>query len=265
MYRIKCASVIAALALLVVVSPAQDKNIATSKPASTSPQAKAVKDIDPLAMQVLKAVSDPLQGAQAFQFKALVSEEELATDGQIVTFFHTVNVTVQRPDKIHLVLQGRGQRVDFYTVNGQTTMWSPDARLYSTLPAKSTIDEDGANLTAKGFDMPIAPFVRSDFYKLASKAALTAYVVGRVKIFDVDVHQLVFTADDADYQVWVTGGDAPRFVRTEVVNKKLEGKPRTTIQFLDWDFSPTLDPAEFTFTKPSDAHEISLLPASGGK
>lgn len=50
----------------------------------------------------------------------------------------------------------------------------------------------------------------------------------------------------------------------EVVNKNLEGKPRTTIQFLDWDLSPNLGADEFTFTKPADTHEIGMLPTTGG-
>jgi len=57
------------------------------------------KDVDPLALDVLRAVAQPVEQAQGFSFRALISEEELATDGQIVTFFHSVDVTVQRPDK----------------------------------------------------------------------------------------------------------------------------------------------------------------------
>ena len=254
MYR-KLALIAAMFPLLAAIAPAQDKQSAASP----------AKDVDPLAMQVLRAVADPLQQAAAFRFRALVGEEDLASNGQIVTFFHSVDVIVQRPDKIHLVLRGRGERVDFYSAKGQTTMWSPDTKFYTTIPAKSTIDEMLANLNEKGFDVPIAPFLRSDFYQLADKAVSTAYVVGRVKIFDTDVHQLVFTAPDADYQLWVTGGDNPRFVRAEIVNKKLEGKPRTTIQFLDWDLNPALDANEFEFTKPQDAREITLLAIPGGK
>ena len=89
-------------------------------------------------------------------------------------------------------------------------------------------------------------------------------MIGRVKVYDKDVHQLAFTAPDADFQIWVTGGEAPRFVRSEVVNKKLEGKPRTIIQFLDWNLSPTVSADEFTFTKPADAVQISVLPERGG-
>ena len=72
-------------------------------------------------------------------------------------------------------------------------------------------------------------------------------------------------APDADFQIWVTGEPDARFVRSEVVNKALEGKPRTTIQFLDWDLSPTIPADEFTFTKPADAVQISVMPEPGGK
>jgi hypothetical protein len=246
------------LLVLACSLQAQEKQSSQPKPTPT-------KDVDPLALDVLRAVAQPVEQANSFRFKALVSEEELATDGQIVTFFHSVDVTVQRPDKIHLIFRGRGEHVDFYTANGSTTRYAPDAKLYSTVPAKSTIDAIMADLDAKGVDVPIGPFLRTDLYDLVAKAVTTGYVIGRVKIYDQDVHQLAFTAPDADFQLWVTGGEAPRFVRAEVVNKKLEGKPRTIIQFLDWDLSPTIAPDEFTFTKPADAHEISQLPAVGGK
>jgi len=63
----------------------------------------------------------------------------------------------------------------------------------------------------------------------------------------------------------VTGGEAPCIVRTELVNKKLEGQPRTTVQFLDWNLNPNTASDEFTFVKPDDAHQIEILPVAGGK
>lgn len=269
MYRLRCAFVLLTFPLLTAFLQAQDTQStpAKSTSAATSPAKAAApaKDVDPLALKVVNYVADPVEKAQAFTFKALVSEEELATDGQIVTFFHSVNVAVQRPDKIHLTFRGRGQRVDFYTANGSTTMYAPDVKLYTTLPAKNTIDAIISDVNAKGIDMPIGPFLRSDLYELISKAVTTGYVIGRVNVNDQEVTQLAFTAPDADFQLWVTGGDTPRFVRVEVVNKKLEGKPRTAIQFLDWDLNPTLSSDEFTFTKPADAMQISTLPGMGGK
>jgi hypothetical protein len=245
---------LALLSAFAICLPAQDK-MAAGNPA---------KDVDPLAMRVLKAVADPVQQAQTFSFKALVGEEDLASNGQIITSFHAIDVTVQRPDKVHVVFRGSGDRVDFYAANGSAYLYSPDKKVYVSLPGKNTIDADLDALKARGIDVPIGPFLRSNFYDLAAKLVDTAYVIGRVKIFDKDVHQLAFTSDDADWQIWVTGGDAPRFVRAEIVNKELDGDPRTTIQFLDWDLNPTVSADDITFTKPADAVEIEFIPTSGG-
>ena len=258
MYPLKYAFVLLTLPLLAGSLPAQEKQ-------ATQAESAQAKDVDPLALDVLRAVAEPVEKAQAFTFKALISEEEVASNGQIVTFFHTTTVTVQRPDKIHLVFEGRGQRVDFFTANGKTIMYAPDASLYTTVSSKGTIDEIVKDLDARDVDVPIAPFLRSDFYDLAAKMVTTGYVIGRVRLFDQDVHQLAFSSEDADWQLWVTGGEKPRFVRAEVVNKNLEGQPRTIIQFLDWDLNPTLSPTEFTFTKSADAREINMLPVNGGK
>jgi hypothetical protein len=258
MYRIQSAVVLLLMCTLSLCSFAQDKPGTKSKSTET-------KDVDPLALDVLKAVTQPIEQAQAFTFKALISEEQLATNGQIVTFFHTTEITVQRPDKAHLIFKGQGHRVDYYGTSGSITMFAPDTKLYATIPAKATIDDNLADITAKGIDMPIGPFLISHFYELASKDLITGYVIGRVNIYDRDVHQLAFTSPDVDWQLWVTGGESPRIVRAESVNKKLEGKPRTIVQFLEWNLSPTISADEFTFSKPADALQIDMLTPTGGK
>jgi hypothetical protein len=258
MYRFQYAAVLLLLSTLSVCSFAQDKPGAKSKSTET-------KDVDPLALDVLKAVTQPIEQAQSFTFKALISEEQLATNGQIVTFFHATEIMVQRPDKVHLIFKGRGERVDFYGTNGSITMYAPDTKLYTTVPAKATIDDNLVDISAKGIDMPVGPFLSDHFYELASKNLITGYVIGRVKIYDQDVHQLAFTSPDVDWQLWVTGGESPRIVRAESVNKKLEGKPRTIVQFLEWNLSPTISANEFTFSKSADAQQIDMLMPTGGK
>jgi hypothetical protein len=258
MYRIRRTAILLSLCILPVCLPAQDKSGTNSKMTET-------KDVDPLALDVLKAVTQPIEQSQAFTFKALVSEEQLATNGQIVTFFHTTEIAVQRPDKVHLIFTGSGDRVDFYGTNGSIVMYAPDTKLYATMPAKATIDDNLADITAKGIDMPVGPYLSSHLYELASKNLITGYVIGRVKIYNQDVHQLALTSPDVDWQLWVIGGESPRIVRAESVNKKLEGKPRTIVQFLDWNLSPTFSADEFTFTKPADAHQIEMLMPKGGK
>jgi hypothetical protein len=59
---------------------AANVNFAQQSKRSSPPRA-AAKDVDPLALQILRAVAEPVQQAQQFPVKALVSEEKLATDG----------------------------------------------------------------------------------------------------------------------------------------------------------------------------------------
>jgi hypothetical protein len=102
---------------------------------------------------------------------------------------------------MHLEFQGRGQQVDFYVGNGTLTMYAPDLKLYTTIPVKDTIDATLTELKARGVDIPIGPFLNSAFYNMAAKTVDIGYVIGRVKIFEQDVHQLTFTRPDADWQL----------------------------------------------------------------
>jgi hypothetical protein len=220
-------------------------------------------DIDPLALQVLKTVTDPMFQAKAYSFRALVSHETMGSNGQVVTLFHVSSVTLEKPNKIHLTFLGVGKAVELYYNAGQTTLYAPDAKLYTTVPSPATIDAALDGLEKKDIFIPIRNFLASDPYKSLTDDLRSAYVVGRVKLFDQDVHQLAFTEPNAEWQLWVVGGDTPRVVRLEVIDKSKPEKPRTIVQFSDWDFSPNISATTFTFTKPADAKQIDMMPDTG--
>src|SRR5215467_5894182 len=76
------------------------------KPGANTPDKK---DIDPLALKVLKAVTDPIKNAKAFSFHTRAIREYLGSNGQIITYFTTSDVTVGRPDKLRVDFKGRGR------------------------------------------------------------------------------------------------------------------------------------------------------------
>ena len=220
-------------------------------------------DVDPLALQVLKAVTEPIVQAKAYSFHALVSRETMGSNGQVVTLFHVSSVTLQKPDKIHLTFLGVGKSVELFYTAGQTTLYAPDAKLYTTVTSPATIDAALDGLEKKDIFIPIRNFLASDPYKSLTDDLQSAYIVGRVKLFDQDVHQLAFTEPNAEWQLWVVGGDTPRVVRLEVIDKSKPDKLRTIVQFSDWNFSPDISATTFTFTKPADAKQIDMMPDTG--
>ena len=137
------ATIASAIVCLTIIAAgdavlAQEANTPAEGPQQQSQGASP--DVDPLALRVLQAVTLPLQQAKTLSFRALVSEESEATNGQLVTFFHMVDVTLRRPDELHVIFQRDGQRTDFYETGGHITMYSPGTRLFTVLQAKPSID-----------------------------------------------------------------------------------------------------------------------------
>jgi len=230
-----------------------------------TPKSPAAKDIDPLALQVLKAATDPLKGAKTFSFRALVSRETLGSNGQIVTLFNFSEVTVQRPDQLRVNFRGRGKDVQLYYNAGNAVLYTPEEKLYALIPAAKTIDATLETLEKKNVFIPIRNFLSSDPYKSLSDDLMTGYVVGQVMLFDEPVHHLAFTEPDAEWQLWVIGGEHPRVRRLQVVDKSKPGHPRMVVDFLDWNLQAQPRADFFNFEKPPDAKQIELLKEVTGK
>jgi hypothetical protein len=229
--------------------------------ASDASKAKAAagQDIDPLALQVLKAATDPIRQSQSYSFRALVSREHLGTNGQVITLFNLSNVTVQRPDKLHVDFRGKGKEVEFFYNAGQAVLYTPEEKLYAPISSPSTIDATLDALEKRDVFIPIRNFLQSDPYRSLTDGMLTGYVIGKVMLFDQTVHQLAFTEKDAEWQLWVIGGDQPRVRRLQVIDKTKPEHPRIIVDFLDWDLNATPSADLFSFKKPDDAKEIELL------
>lgn len=220
------------------------------------------KDIDPLALQVLKAATDPIRDAKDYSFRALVSREHPGSDGQIITLFNLSDVTVERPDKIHVDFKGHGKDVNLFCNGGQCTLYTPSEKLYTSVTAPNTIDGMLDALQKKDVFIPTQNFLESDPYKSLTDDLTTGYVVGRVMLFDQEVHQLAFTEPGAEWQLWVVGGDHPTVRRLQVIDKTKPDHPRIVVDFLDWNLDAKPAPDLFTFNKPADAKEIQVLKES---
>ena len=221
---------------------------------------KETKDIDPLALRVVKAATDPVKDAKAYSFRALVSRDLLGTNDQIITTFSTSEITVQRPNKLHIKFRGRGEPVEmFYDGSGKTVLYSASSKFYTTVDTPTTIDAALTDISKKGVNIAVRNFLESDPYQSLTEALTTAYAVGSVDLFDEKVYHLAFTEPGAEWQMWVVGGDTPRVKRLEVIDKSNPHHTRISVTFFDWDLNPSTSNDMFTFNKPADAKEIEML------
>ncbi len=231
----------------------------TRQKPSPKPPDQQQRDVDPLALKVLKAVTDPIRDAKAFSFKTQGMREFVGSNGQIITYFTTGNITVARPDKLRVDFKGRGQDVQLFYDSGQAVIYAPEPKLYATITTAKTIDGVLDELEKRHLYLPVKNLLASDPYKSLAPDILTGYVIGKVQMFDMPVHQLAFTEKGAEWQLWVTGGPDPRIKALEVINMALAREPRVTVEFSDWNLNPDIQPDTFSFQKPEGAKQIDFL------
>jgi len=224
-------------------------------------------DVDPLALKVLKAAMEPIRTAKNYSFQTRVMRENLGTNGQIITYFTTSEVIVSRPDKLRVNFRGKGRDVQLFYDAGRAVLYTPAQKLYATVSVPKTLDGMLDALEGRGVYLPSKNFIESDPYQVLAPDLKTGYVIGEVELFDMPVHQLAFTEDKAEWQLWVTGGANPRIQKLEVIDKGRSREPRVVVEFSNWNFNASVQPDMFTFKVPPGAKEIefSTLKSQGGK
>jgi hypothetical protein len=224
------------------------------------------KDLDPLALQALKTATEPIKDAKAFSFRILTSRDLVGTNDQIITQFSVSEITVQRPNKLHITFRGRGEPVElFYDGTGKTVLYSPSVKLYTTIATSTTIDGMLSAAEQRGMFIAVRNLLESDPYKSLTDDLTTAYIVGKTSLFDQEVHHLAFTEAGAEWQMWILSGDKPTVRRLEVINQEDPHHPRVVVDFMDWNFNASPSADMFTFNKPSDAREIEMLKITAEK
>jgi len=76
---------------------------------------------------------------------------------------------------------------------------------------------------------------------------------------------LALRGEQEDVQVWIARGAEPVPRRIEITYRQIEGQPQFWAEFTDWNFSPKLSGATFTFVPPGDAKRIHFFLNTPGK
>src|SRR5258708_16441895 len=123
------------------VPPAAKKKAASRVKAA----APAAPELEPKALEILKATASRLAAAHTLSFTAVETFESPSRQGVPLVFANKYEVTLQRPDKLRVIIAGDGPASDFYddakTSMALTPTANPDAltdappSLFTTLHA----------------------------------------------------------------------------------------------------------------------------------
>ena len=233
--------------------PAKKETAQTKKPPATSPK----PDLEPKAIELLKAVSSRLAAAQTLSFTAVQIFESPSRQGPPLAYAKKTDVILQRPDRMRVIISGDGPASEFY-YNGKTvTAFAPAENLLAVSDAPPSIDTMlEAVYHSAGIFFTFTDLVVADPYKDMAEGLTLAYYVGQSHVVRGTATDMVAYVDNGVFiQLWIGSEDKlPQMVRAIFLDDP--ERLRSQVEFFNWQLDLNVPPDAFTLTNADNAKRI---------
>jgi hypothetical protein len=217
-------------------------------------------DVDPRAVEALKAMSTYLQTLQTFRLVSEGSLDVITVQDQKVQLDMVTTYQVRRPGGIRIDWVSDQKNRQFYYDGSKFTLVAPTLNYYATTDAPATNREFLDALYEKtGIELPLTDLFRWADADHADDIALltSAFSVGTATLDGVKTDHWAYRTDDYDWELWMEQGDKPLPRKFVLIDRTDPTLPAFTAR-LTWQVNPTLDPAAFTYVPAADAIAISF-------
>jgi len=234
----------------------------TSKRPSASKKATTPArplQLEPRALEILKATSDKLRNAHSLSFTAVELFEQLTRQDAPLGYTAKYQVTLQRPDKLRVLKPADGNATSFYYDGRSMIGYSPAENLLAVADAPPTIDatlEKAYQLA--GIYVPFDDVIVTNPYGDLAAGLKHAYYVGQSHVVGETTTDIVAYAGDGVFvQLWVGVDDKlPRLMRAIFLDDP--DHLRHELAFTGWKLDETV-PAD-TFSPPAAASTAKRIP-----
>ncbi len=224
-----------------------------------APSSPARLEIEPKAVEIVKAACERLATAKTVRFTAIVEYEYPSLLGPALVYTTRSEVAMQRPDKLRIITPGDGPATEFYYDGKAISALSPAEKMIAVAEAPPTID---AALQA-AYDLasiyfPFTDILVADPYKDLSEGLRIAFYIGQSRVVGGVTTDMVALANDAVFlQIWIGAEDRlPRMVRA--VYRDDPSRLRHGLTLSNWKLDDTLPADTFTPSVPADAISVSF-------
>lgn len=232
-----------------------------AKPAAARPGVGVgVKlELEPRAIDVLKAASARLAAARTMRFTAVVSYENPTLLGPPLVYTTRSEVTLQRPNKLRVITSGDGPPSEFYDDGSQLIAFAPAENLVAMAPAPPTVDAalKTAYETAAIY-FPFTDVLVSDPYADLADGLKLAFYVGQSQIVGGTTTDMIAFANDAVFvQAWIGADDKlPR--RLRAIYAADPAQLRHDLELSDWQLDLDVPADVFGSARAANATRIQF-------
>jgi hypothetical protein len=244
---------------LILVATSYAGGLAAQSVAQGTPAAAAqgAPQLEPKAIDILKAACAKLASAQSMSFTALVTYESPSRLGFPLAYGTKSDVLFQRPNKLRVLTPGDGPASDFY-YDGKTMMaYAPAEDLVAIADAPPTVD--GMLETAyhsAAIYYPFDDLIVSDPYKDIAQDLRVAFYIGQSKIVGGTTTDVVaYDTGGVFIQAWIGAEDKlPRVLRAIYADDPLQ--TRHNLVITNWQLDPTIPADSFSSAKAAAGKRI---------
>jgi hypothetical protein len=261
--------VVAATTLAFAVQAQTNAPPATVKPAAkaapkraAAPEFKLV--LEPRAIELLKAMSARLAAAKTMSFTAVAGYEYPSKLGPPIVYTSRYDVTMQRPDKLKVLLLGDGPLSEFYYDGKTMIAYAPTEHLVAVADAPPTIDAALKSAYDKAaLFFPFTDLLFPDPYAVLTNGAILAFVVGPSTIVGGTRTDMVAWANNEIFlQVWIGSDDKlPR--RLRAIFREDPAKLRHDLELSNWQIDGSIADGTFASAKAQSAPRIAFASPAG--
>jgi hypothetical protein len=214
--------------------------------------------LDPATMTALDKMGAYLRTLKAFQIQSTTTRETVLDDGQKIALDGTVDLLVQRPDRLRAEIVSDAQHRMFFFDGKTFTIFARRVNYYATVPAPSTVSQLADDLADKyGIELPLADLFYWGTEKSRVHEIKGAFDVGPSQVEGVSCEHYAFRQDGIDWQLWIQNGEYPLPRKLIVTTIDDEARPQYT-SVMSWNLAPAFNDEAFSFSPPADVHKIVL-------
>src|SRR6266481_106788 len=259
------ALLIASVALLATPNaqskPPTGKKKGKPAAAEASPAPEPSPALEPKAIEILKAASSRLAAARTMKFNAVHFYESSSRQGHPLAFTTKSEVTLQRPDKLRVIMSADGPASEFYYDGKKMMAYAPAENLVAVADAPPTIDAvlDHAYHSAAIY-FPFDDWIVADPYKEMSEGMNLAYYIGQSKVVGGTTTDMVAYIDHGVFiEAWIGAEDKlPRLLHATYLEDP--ERLRHTLVLSDWQLAAAVPPDTFTSAKAATANPMPFAP-----
>jgi hypothetical protein len=230
-----------------------------AKPAKKAVEPAFKMVLEPRAMDLLKATSARLAAAKSMSFTAIVNYEYPSQLGPPIAYTMRYDVTMQRPDKLKVVMPGDGPASEFYYDGKAMMAYAPAENLVAVADAPATIDATlKAAYDTAAIYYPFTDLVVADPFAALTDGAILAFYIGPSGVVGGTKTDMVAWANnDVFLQIWIGVDDKlPRRIRAIYRTDPLE--LRHEMEISNWQLDGTMAPDTFASQRAQGAKRIAF-------